>query len=387
MLQLGGAQHRKWQALLTQRGANGAYLLLSRKNGPMRLKLVSSVVYLGVGISYAAFETSTQSMRTHAAQSSAMSVSRWLYSKRRLPFKIRLGLWQTCIVPCAEYGLLAVGLNTRVLARHVTCLMKQLRIITGNQPFHTHDSHFAVLHAFGLEHSMESLRRSAQARLRQHERNLTILISSDIVVSHSQFSLSDSLHVIDCFREALYTSSPADLPTCHLRSGLCCHVCNAAFSDVTDLHRHFTRSHAMFCVPQAVDYELHAVGGLPECAHCSKKFDNWSSFRKHITQKRCHVKPFALDTASVITHAVPATLWRDLLSFDKYDVPTRTHETQLSLDDFFVASAHTQAMNLSALRARVTHFVRGEHWHDLLQGREVCVPSLSQVWTMVHTQS
>ena len=29
-------------------------------------------------------------------------------------------------------------------------------------------------------------------------------------------------------------------------------------------------------------------------------------------------------------------------------------------------------MNLSALRARVTHFVRGEQWHDLQQDREVC---------------
>ena len=311
MLQLGGVQHRKWQALLTQRGANGAYLLLPRRNGHMRLKLVSSIVYLGVRISYAAFETSTQSMRTHAAQSSAMTLSRWLYSKRRLPFKIRLGLWQTCIVPCAEYGLLAVGLTTRVLARHVTCLMKQLRIITGNQSFHTHDSHLAVLHAFGLEHPIESLRRSAQARLSQHDRNLTNLISCDIVVSHSRFSLSASLRVIDCFREALYTSSPADLPTCHLRSGLCCHICNAAFTDVTDLHRHFTRSHAMFCLPQPVDYELHAVEGLPECARCSKKFDNWSTFRMHITQKRCHARPLEHTTALSSSHAIPASLWRD----------------------------------------------------------------------------
>ena len=92
LLQLGGVQHRKWQALITQRGANGAYLLLPRKNGSARLKLVSSVVYLGVRVSYAAFEQSTQSMRTSAAHSSAMSLSRWLYSKRRLPFRTRLGL-------------------------------------------------------------------------------------------------------------------------------------------------------------------------------------------------------------------------------------------------------------------------------------------------------
>ena len=76
MLQLGGTHQRKWQALLTHRGANGAYLLLPRKNGIMRLKLVSSMVYLGVRVSYAAFETITQDMRSQAAQKSVSSLSR-----------------------------------------------------------------------------------------------------------------------------------------------------------------------------------------------------------------------------------------------------------------------------------------------------------------------
>ena len=142
-------------------------------------------------------------------------------------------------------------------------------------------------HAFGLEHPVESLRRSAQARLRRHDHNVSFLSDADIVVRHSCFSLSDSLQVIERFRKALYVCSPADLPVCQLQTGLTCHVCNASFSDVTDLHRHFTRSHDMFCVPQPVDYEQHAVEGLPQCARCSKKFDTWSSFRRHIAQNRC----------------------------------------------------------------------------------------------------
>ena len=372
LLQLGGVQHRKWQALITKRGANGAYLLLPRKNGSMRVKLVSSVVYLGVRVSYAAFEQSTQSMRTSAAHSSAMSLSRWLYSKRRLPFRTRLGLWQTCIIPCAEYGLLAVGLTPKVIARHVTCLMKQLRIITGNQSFHTRDSHLAVLHAFGLEHPIESLRRSAQARLRQHDTDLLMLDAHDIVVSHSCYSIDASLQVIDRFREALYSSSPSDLPALPSQTGLSCHICHALFTDVSDLHRHFTRVRAMFSCPQVVDYAKHAVEGLPECTHCLKKFDCWSTFRQHITQKRCYARPFALAIESNATHAIPAVLWRELTSFCKYDDTETLPHAQSTLDDFFVATPCTQAMNLSALRARVAHFVHGDHWHDLQQDREAC---------------
>ena len=228
------------------------------------------------------------------------------------------------------------------------------------------------MHAYGLERPIESLRRSAQARLRQHDQNLSVLGANDIVVSHSSFSVAASLQVIDRFREALYSSSSVDLHAPHLQSGLRCHICHASFSDVTDLHRHFTRTHAMFCSPQVVDYEKHAVEGLPECAHCSKKFDCWSSFRKHITQKRCHVRPFDLSIESSVTHAIPAALWRELTSFRKYDDNETLPHSQLTLDDSFAATPCTQAMNLSALRARVAHVVRGENWQDLQQNREAC---------------
>ena len=337
MLQLGGTQNRKWQALLTRRGANGAYLILPRKNGPMRLKLVSSVVYLGVRVSYAAFETSTQTMRTSSAQSSAMSLSRWLYSKRRLPFRHRIMLWKTCIVPCAEYGLLAVGVTSRALAKHVACLLKQLRIITGNQSHATHDSHLTVLHAFGLEHPIESLRRSAQAKLTQHEHHLTILHPHDIIVCHSQYSLSQSLQVIDQFREALYVDTPGAQPVRWPTACLSCHVCGTTFSDVSDLHRHYTRSHALVCLPQSVDYEQHAVAGLPQCTRCMQIFDTWSRFRLHITQKRCHVRPFAhtVMNAPHTSHVIPMNLWRELIMFDKHDVNDTLNKAQRAIPEFF----------------------------------------------------
>lgn len=121
MLQLAGNQRRKWQSTLVQCGANGACLVLPRQNGALRAKLVSTVTYLGVRISYSAFETVTQCMRTCAANSLATQLSRWLYSKRKLPLHTRIGLWKTCIVPCAEYGLLAVGLNHRMLTKHAAC--------------------------------------------------------------------------------------------------------------------------------------------------------------------------------------------------------------------------------------------------------------------------
>lgn len=197
MLQLAGTQHKKWQSLLVHRGVDGAHLLLPRKNGHARLRLVQSVVHLGVRISYTGFETATQVVRTNAANKSVLYLSRWLYSKRRLPFRTRLQLWQTRIVPCTEYGLLAVGLTQHSPSKHIANLMKQLRIITGNLSHHTHDSHLAVLHQLGLEHPVESLRRAAQARVCQHERNLQTLTDLDIVVTNSCFSLADSIGVID----------------------------------------------------------------------------------------------------------------------------------------------------------------------------------------------
>ena len=182
--------------------------------------------------------------------------------------------------------------------------MKQLRIITGNQSHDTHDSHLTVLHAYGLEHPIESLRRSAQAKLQQHEHHLTVLQLHDIVVCHSRYSLSQSLQVIDQFREALYAGTPRAQPGCWSTTGLSCHVCGASFCDVTDLHRHFTRSHALVCLPQPVDYEQHAVAGLLQCTQCMLIFDTWSSFRLHITQKRCHAVRLPMLFCKHLTHHV-----------------------------------------------------------------------------------
>ena len=374
MLQLGGTQRRKWQALLTRRGANGAYLIPPRKNGSMQLKLVSSTVYLGVRISYSAFETYTQTMRANAAQKSVMSLSRWLYSKRRLPFTHRLRLWQTCIVPCAEYGLLAVGITHRVLTKHVTCLMKQLRIITGNQSHVTHDSHLTVLHAFGLEHPIESLRRATQAKLQQHEYHLGFLHPHDIVVAHSRYSLSASLQMIEQFREALYVCSPEEPPVIRRPLGLDCHVCGASFHTVTDLHRHFTRSHHLICPPQRVDYELRAIAGLPQCVFCMQTFATWGTFRQHITQKRCRIRPFETEPHGDVSTStcIPMGLWRDLIRFDKYDSTAHSVRAPHTITDYFNRLPRAQVMNLSALRTRAAEFARGNQWNALQQDRELC---------------
>lgn len=212
MLQLADSRRRKWQSQLVHRVANGAYLLLPRKSGPLRIKLVSSVVYLGVHVSFSAFEVTTQAMRTSAACSSTVHLSRWLYSKRRLPLRTRLVLWQTCVVPCAEYGLLAVGVTAQSLHRHVTSLIKQLRIITGNQSHHTHDSHLTVLRSLGLERPIESLRRAAQARIGQHAVNIQKVNAGGIAVTHSVSSLAESQRIIARYCEELYARAPLVTP-------------------------------------------------------------------------------------------------------------------------------------------------------------------------------
>ena len=252
--------------------------------------------------------------------------------------------------------------------------MKQLRIITGNQSHATHDSHLTVLHAFGLEHPIESLRRSAQAKLQQHDYHLRVLQSQDIVVTQSQFSLPVSLRLIDQFREALYVCSPVDLPVGRCSLGLDCHVCGASFNTVTDLHRHYTKAHAMVRSLQLVDYEQHAVAGLPQCAFCQQIFATWGAFRLHITQMRCHSRPFeyARHSQPEFTQTIPVRMWSELVSFDKFDNCNHSPPVKSTIRDYFDCLPRAQVMNLSSLRSRVAAFVRGNQWAELQQDRELC---------------
>lgn len=82
--------------------------------------------------------------------------------------------------------------------------------------------------------------------------------SVDIVVTHSKFALDDSLRLIDQFREELYSSAPS--ASIVSVSGPTRHVCSAVFTDVTDLHRHYTKVHGFFRSSQLIDYKSQAVG-------------------------------------------------------------------------------------------------------------------------------
>ena len=166
--------------------------------------------------------------------------------------------------------------------------------------------------------------------------------------------------------------SPADLPVCHRTLGL--DICGSSFGTVTDLHRHFTRSHDMVRPIQQVDYEQHAIAGLPQCVYCMQTFATWGTFRQHITQKRCHSRPFEHEpqTAQSAPPSIPMNMWQELIRFDKYDSRVIADHALPTIVDFFDRRPRTQVMNLSVLRSRVADFVRGNQWDALKQDRELC---------------
>ncbi|CAK9102138.1 unnamed protein product, partial [Durusdinium trenchii] len=318
LLQLGGVQHRKWQALITQRGANGAYLLLPRKNGSMRLKLVSSVVYLGVRVSYADFEQSTQSMRTSAAHSSAMSLSRWLYSKRRLPFRTRLGLWQTCIIPCAEYGLLAVGLTTKVIARHAMNLSalraRVAHVVRGENwqdlqqnreacDFLTHHclrcgrwcTHLREAHPQILIPGIDQM----IALQKNHVRSSPCPFCS---LSWKQQHGCPILLQTAILQAELTTSSQADTDqgtSAHASAvtgperpssfSWNCHLCSQSFGARVQLTAHLQEHQQQL---HRYDPKRDSVEGEPACSHCGLLVTSMDALRNHITKGHCkHFDP------------------------------------------------------------------------------------------------
>ena len=108
MLRLVGKALPSFQKRWISRTANGPMLRLP--DMAITVPLVAKTTYLGVIISYRAWEVHTTKRRLTAAQTCFRILRRWLLDKHH-PLQTRIRFYRQCVLPTVLYGVIEMGLT------------------------------------------------------------------------------------------------------------------------------------------------------------------------------------------------------------------------------------------------------------------------------------
>ena len=138
------------------RTANGP--ILRMPDMAISVPLVAKTSYLGVIISYRAWEADTTKRRLTAAQTCFRILRRWLLDKHH-PIQTRIKLYRQCVLPTVLYGVFEVGLTHHGCGTIVGMVNKHLRSIA-HAPVHlTRIPTQDLLHNLGLSPPWHMLQR------------------------------------------------------------------------------------------------------------------------------------------------------------------------------------------------------------------------------------
>ena len=123
---------RHWICRTTQ----GPQLLIP--DTPFRLPVVAKTAYLGMILSYRAWETDTTTRRIKAAQHCYLILKRWLQAQS-IPAHVRFRLYQQCVMPTVLYGVHEMGLPGSCCRRIVSMINVHYRRMTHSPVHLTHE--------------------------------------------------------------------------------------------------------------------------------------------------------------------------------------------------------------------------------------------------------
>ena len=130
-----GELSKQWCRNRIQKNSKGYFLCVGPVHQPLRIPIQSSMVYLGVVVSYGNYDLQTMKHRLQIANCSRQRLIRILHSSRHLTIKQRLEMYMDCVRSSAIYGLPAVGFTTASLNFLRTFEQKHIRAIA-NSPVH-----------------------------------------------------------------------------------------------------------------------------------------------------------------------------------------------------------------------------------------------------------
>ena len=277
-----------------QRSPTGASIRVPRLGREHTcLPLRSKGSYLGVCISYHAFEMLTWRHRKQASWLAFARLRAWLRS-RQLTRAHCMYLWKTCVFTVLTYGLLATNVTIPVLLDFQGTVYRMVRVVLQDHSYITHTTHQAAFQQHRIDQPLDMLRALAMGLLQRIQRRATILSPHDFLCQLDWTQLQDLLHLIHSMQahapEVPISPCPDDPIRVQARQH--CPHCPFVTDSIPNLRRHLTNHHNQ---PQfrtvSTSPLAMTLNGKPQCNNCHITFSSWKAFIVHVQRACCQVSP------------------------------------------------------------------------------------------------
>ena len=316
LLSMRGIALKKMQARHTKKLNDGIYLIIPRQVGAETLiKIVKSLAYFGVTLSYSQFEKQTIDMRIKQARKTSFSLNRWLTGGGGLTLHHRYKIWKQCVLPCLLHGLHYTGFTRAGIQQMDVFIFQQIRRIFQKIQKCERTSHAQFLHDLNLGDPLDIVRRRCSDTITKLQKRYASFPANDIVLQHDYSRLVTGLQVLDGY---LLEGRPSTqrISETPLLKPLVCPFCDASFQVESDLKSHLTSRHEFKLGRLRVLSLLHdARNGLPTCNRCGGHFTTWPNLKHHV-EYVCTC-PLPQDDAGI---AAFRRLQKDLLSHAASDL-------------------------------------------------------------------
>ena len=123
---------------------------------PLPLAYAPTIDYLGVVMSYGAFEQRSMEKRLHAAKANQAQLAKFLYGRKGLTQTHRISMYRTCVRSAATYGFPAVSLTHKSLKALHAFELKTLQAIARSPRHITHETNQDLYTRTGLQPALSS---------------------------------------------------------------------------------------------------------------------------------------------------------------------------------------------------------------------------------------
>ncbi|CAE7385673.1 cdk7 [Symbiodinium sp. CCMP2592] len=311
-----------WLRKHRMRDAEGNWQFVWDLHRRLKVPVVRSFRYLGVMLSYHAFEDETLHFRLQQAQQHRNRLARTLQGRGGLRLEQRRRIWLVCVQTSQLYGLSAVGITEAGYNLLRIQTMKHVRAFAKSPRHLTQESDRSLLDRLGLCAPLQTLMQQVDGiyhRLEQPEfstlpcyDNAGLLgwfrgIRDDLRLLATK-TLGDSVTsepppeagVQDVPTGVVFdppvlpategtTTVPAKLVSMPPQTPqYTCTVCGQQFTTLHQVKTHEGRAHKKFAPKRVVaDIVSYALNGLPTCKLCRASFTRWTGLRRHIEENRC----------------------------------------------------------------------------------------------------
>ena len=287
ILRVEGPRKHGFHKQYVAKRCDGVYLKCAAREGQVfRVPMVKSWGYLGAIIGYGNFQRDTLTRRLTAAEHAFQRLKPVLGSRRVVPLKHRVQVYNACVMSTLQYAIFASGFGAGEVARIHGMIMKHLRYIAGSPRHITHERNDCLCHRLGQSLPAVELYNVWERKCRAWRARLIGLTTEDI------------LHLTPCypaFPELTHCPLPGTTPSASLgemADQFSCRFCERLFATSQARNTHESRVHrsqvqAHRDLAESFDPARDAVPGTWQCAHCLIQFKRRLNLSRHIAQGAC----------------------------------------------------------------------------------------------------